>query len=246
MKIVLVIMLVVSTAFAAVSVFTSIHNLTDFKSAPKKLKNHLVTILVLSVILSGLYLAADFILAVQDKLPLSFVPAGFMLLFGLFLFYVCGVLRVFLRTENYASEEPVQQEDGSLYGELARKLDGIDISVGLKYSGGDLDSYKDVLRIFLAENEANRGELKVLAEENRQSEYASKVRMLKNKATNIGAGRLAFMAEEHEKAALRSHMDNVNNHLGALLSEYEYISGRIKEFLDEEDLKTTERKEDES
>ncbi|MBP5160315.1 MAG: Hpt domain-containing protein [Lachnospiraceae bacterium] len=232
MEIILVIMLVLSTAFAAVSVFISIHNLIEFKTAPKKLKNHLVALLVLAATISGLYLAADFIIADAALLPLSFVPAGFMLLFGLFMLYVCSVLRVFLRAEGISVAESEHLGEESEYGELARKLDGIDISAGLKYSGGDLSSYKDVLRIFLADSRSMRPELKSLAEENKQSEYASKVRALKKSATNIGAGRLAFMAEEHEKAALRSHMDNVNDHLPALLGEYDYITGRIKELLD--------------
>ncbi len=131
--------------------------------------------------------------------------------------------------EDGSASEGAKPEDAVLSEQEERCLqEGISVKQGLAYAGGNMDVYLDLMGMFVREQEAREEKLHSLLKEENMADYAVLVHALKSNARMLGAGQLADIAYEHEKAGRDGQLSYVQEHWEELSLEW----GRCRQSLE--------------
>ena len=116
--------------------------------------------------------------------------------------------------------DPKQNDSALTSQEQHYQEEGISIRQGLAYAGGNEDVYLDLVEMFVREQENREEKIRGLMEEENMADYTVLVHALKSNARMLGAGQLADIAYEHEKAGKDGRLAYVQDHWEELVSEW--------------------------
>jgi len=119
--------------------------------------------------------------------------------------------------------------------ESALHIDGINIAKGLMRSGGSMDVYTDILKVFHKDGKVKLAQLEKCLKDNDLSLYTTYVHAIKSASGNIGADKISGHAAMLEEAGLKRNLDFItkNNNvlmrgLNKLLADIEKVIGANK------------------
>ena len=118
--------------------------------------------------------------------------------------------------EETDKEENVSVEAGA----LSWQMEGIDVSVGMKYSGGDEDLYKEVLSDYMDTIEEKANVIEKAVEEGNLETYTIEVHSLKSTSKSIGAIELSELAKDLEASGKNSEWGPIIARTPAMLTMY--------------------------
>ena len=124
-----------------------------------------------------------------------------------------------------AEEEVNREENGNVSvpddtGSLIWKMEGIDVAVGMKYSGDDENLYKEVLSDYMDTIEEKASVIeRAVAEEDFET-YTIEVHSLKSTSKSIGAVELSELAKELESSGKNRERESIILKTPALLTKY--------------------------
>ena len=110
--------------------------------------------------------------------------------------------------------------------EYMYKIDGLDISQGLRHCGTP-DAYMATVQAFYETAASNIGELETYWNNGDLHSATVKVHALKSSAKVIGAGKLGTLAELLEKAGKENDAEVFGSSIAALLDDYRYLAGKL-------------------
>lgn len=108
---------------------------------------------------------------------------------------------------------------------------GISVESGLQYAQNDIDTYLDLVRMFIKDREKQETMDRFLAEQNMEN-YAIFVHGLKGNARTLGADWLADMAYAHERQSKAGDVEYVTTRWEELLSVWNNTLQGFQEFVD--------------
>lgn len=111
-------------------------------------------------------------------------------------------------------------------------IKGIDLDAAMRYHLGSAVDFRELLELYCIEGRRKTGLLRELFERKDYGRYAIEVHGLKSASANIGATKLAQMAQAHEEAANRGDEEFIGEGFPLLLSSYEKQIESIQAFLD--------------
>ena len=97
----------------------------------------------------------------------------------------------------------------------------IDIFLGLRYSAGDVEMYREFLRMFCDMSKEKTEKIQDCYEQENWEDYTVLVHALKSTSLSVGAGKLSESALELEKAGKEKQIDFIFENHDALLKLYE-------------------------
>lgn len=104
---------------------------------------------------------------------------------------------------------------------------GLNVELGLDYCAGDMDFYREMLRMFCAQGAEKRAEIASFYESGSWADYAVKIHALKSTSLTIGAEAFSAQAKELEQAGKAGDVDYIRAHHAPLMREYESLCARI-------------------
>jgi HPt (histidine-containing phosphotransfer) domain-containing protein len=117
----------------------------------------------------------------------------------------------------------------------AVSIEGLDTQRGIAMTGGTLESYWAVLRIYHRDAEGRLKTLEALEDRGVAPEglpaFATQVHALKSASASIGAAVLSAAAAELEAAGRRGDRDFIQKNLGAFCRSLGAVVGRVHEAL---------------
>ena len=138
-----------------------------------------------------------------------------------------------LRTHLGGFINPEKAVKSTTQYELGRLLPGINVQQGIQNSGGTLDVYLKVLRIFERSGLQQAQVLSKALKDDDLNTINIEAHSLKSVAANIGAARLRTASATLEAQAKSSNMEGVKLSMGPVLSELqkvvEFVSAALKE-----------------
>jgi CheY-like chemotaxis protein/HPt (histidine-containing phosphotransfer) domain-containing protein len=111
------------------------------------------------------------------------------------------------------------------------KIDGVDIESGVYFSGGKMEGYLEILKIYHKDGFEKIREIETSLESGDLGLYTVHVHALKSASANIGANALSEMAKELETAGERKDLDFINSATPKVLTELELLLKRITDAL---------------
>lgn len=125
-------------------------------------------------------------------------------------------------------QEPLPQIDCSdIYMADTFQNKPIDIDHGKNVCGGKEENYCRVLKIVKEDGEKIFPVIQQMYEESKWESYGKQMKVVKKAASNIGALRLAKMAEELGTAAIQSEIAVIYEHHEKMFEEYEKVMEQI-------------------
>ena len=124
-----------------------------------------------------------------------------------------------------AEEEIYNEEIGSVLvpgdtGSLSWKMEGIDVAVGMQYSGGDEDLYREVLSDYMDTIEEKASVIEKAVEEEDLETYTIEVHSLKSTSKSIGAMELSELAKDLESSGKNKEWGAIIARTPMLLTMY--------------------------
>jgi len=119
------------------------------------------------------------------------------------------------------SVKTVREEDKVI------RMDGIDVAMGLGFSGGDMKDYIEIVQVYYTSGLIKMEEIKKAYAKKDWKNYSIQVHSLKSMSMGIGAVKLSDMAKELEAAGKAEREDYIFAHNEETLVEYEKILGVI-------------------
>jgi len=157
-----------------------------------------------------------------------------------------SVLRRWMPSEKQ-TEIPVKPTDGGSADSeeyaLAANLEipEVDVTSGLRSSGGSAALYADVLLFFCLDADEKVMEIKRARETGDINLYITLVHGLKGAAFSIGADSFATLAGEMENAGKNGDISAINDNTDLMLSELRHLADNIRAALSERDEKVKPR-----
>jgi CheY-like chemotaxis protein len=111
------------------------------------------------------------------------------------------------------------------------KIDGVDTSLGFKYSNCSMECYLDILKCVCEEITCQENLLQEFYAKRDFKGYAIQVHGLKGVASSIGAIEFASIARLHESAAKKEDVDYIDANFVQLLNDYNGLVNSIKKAL---------------
>lgn len=134
------------------------------------------------------------------------------------------VLLKFLPESNITLRDRVTNEvDRETLYQMQEILVHIDVREGLKYCGGTVDQYEEILRIVLDKGENRKSLLKQMAENRDYENYIITIHSLKSSMASIGAKELSELAAMQEAAGKRGEYQFIHDTLEEVLLNYSII-----------------------
>ena len=124
-----------------------------------------------------------------------------------------------------AAALPEEGDSALPYAQLAEA--GVNTELGLDYCAGDVNFYRDMLRMFRAQGEEKRAEIAALYDSANWADYAVKVHALKSTSLTIGAEALSARAKELERAGKAGDTAYIRAHHAQLMRAYEELCEHI-------------------
>ncbi len=120
-----------------------------------------------------------------------------------------------------AYSPPSREEDKTI------RMEGIDVSMGLGFSGGDMKDYIEIVQVYYTSGLIKFKEIQKAYDKRDWKNYSIQVHSLKSMSMGIGAAGLSDMAKELEAAGKAEREDYIFKHNEEMLEEYEKILGVI-------------------
>ena len=114
-------------------------------------------------------------------------------------------------------------------------IEGLDVKIGVAISGGSVESYREILGVFLRDGLEKIKEITLCLETDNLPLYVTNVHALKSASGNIGAGELSEMAKELETAGNREDMTFIEEKTPKLLRALESLLNNIRTALNEDE-----------
>lgn len=114
---------------------------------------------------------------------------------------------------------------------LKETLTGMDVSLGLKNCGGNLENYLNVLKINYTYGNKHLEELRDMLSQKDYQNYTIKIHSMKSTTLSIGAVITSNMAREQEKAGRDGDYDYIEQNFEPFQKEYEAQLRKIEEVL---------------
>ena len=136
------------------------------------------------------------------------------------------VLRKWLPKDKVISNRDMDEETdkeetvGVEASALSWQMEGIDVSVGMKYSGNDEDLYREVLSDYMDTIEEKANVIEKAVEEGDLETYTIEVHSLKSTSKSIGAMELSELAKDLESNGKNSEWGPIIARTPALLTMY--------------------------
>ncbi|MCI8522036.1 MAG: hypothetical protein HFI62_02380 [Lachnospiraceae bacterium] len=108
---------------------------------------------------------------------------------------------------------------------------GFDVEAGIELCAGDEELYLEVLEEALEEGEEKIPLIKSLYERRDYEHYLVEVHGLKNAMRSIGANHLSETAKTQEFAVKEQAYEKIDEHVEALLLEYQDVVDALRELL---------------
>ena len=118
------------------------------------------------------------------------------------------------------------EDEDSTLPEWLRKIDGLDISVGLRHCGTE-ETYLETLGIYAGSVSANAEEIERFSREGDMGGVITKVHALKSTSRAIGAAALGDFAERLELAGKAGDTQQMLGGLDELLMRYRALGGQL-------------------
>lgn len=106
-----------------------------------------------------------------------------------------------------------------------------DAEKGVFYAGGDAETYKEILSLYVCKGPEKRDYIKQLYEEKSWKDYVIEVHALKSSSLTVGSPKLSEMAKELELAGKAGNYSLIEEKNAALLEMYTQVIEIGKEYL---------------
>ena len=103
------------------------------------------------------------------------------------------------------------------------RMEGIDVAMGLGFSGGDMKDYIEIVQVYYTSGLIKMEEIRKAYGKKDWKNYSIQVHSLKSMSMGIGAVRLSDMAKELEAAGKAEREEYIFAHTEETLAEYEKI-----------------------
>ena len=124
-------------------------------------------------------------------------------------------------SNRYSEEEEPKEETVRDTGEsLSWRMEGIDVAVGMKYSGGDENLYREILSDYMDSIEEKADVIEKAVEEGDLETYTIEVHSLKSTSKSIGAVELSELALDLESCGKNSEWGPIIARTPSLLEMY--------------------------
>lgn len=127
-----------------------------------------------------------------------------------------------LEVEESAWIEPKQKQ---------RKMASIDIAIGLEYTGGNEELYREILEITYQDGARKIKEFNHALVEGNMKDYTIQAHALKSVAANIGAMELSETAKLHEFAGKEQNRTYIEETAPLLIKQYQDMLNEIEKYL---------------
>jgi CheY-like chemotaxis protein/HPt (histidine-containing phosphotransfer) domain-containing protein/anti-sigma regulatory factor (Ser/Thr protein kinase) len=134
--------------------------------------------------------------------------------------------------DDTVSQEKRSPEDQGFWDKIG-KIDDLSCSIGLERVSGQVEIYKDTLKLFSKETRKYIMVLTELLDANDMHNFTIQAHSIKSSLANVGAMSLSAKAYELESAALRRDIDFCTSHLRSFLVELNDLSVKLTEAFSE-------------
>ncbi len=104
---------------------------------------------------------------------------------------------------------------------------------GLVYTGGDMDTYLDILKVFVGKEEGKKEYIDKLYQSQDWKNYVIEVHALKSSSLSIGATDLSELAKKLEHAGKAGDYQTITEEHEAFLQQYEKVTREADKYLHE-------------
>ena len=136
-------------------------------------------------------------------------------------------------TTSTMAKNNKQQETAPAKEEKSNDAVLIDYKKGLAYSGGDEETYLEVLEVYYASGKKYKEELKNCFVNQDWETYTVKIHALKSSSLSVGAENLSNQAKEMELAGKVGKYDIIRNQHESAMALYEKVVAEIEKYLQE-------------
>ena len=133
-------------------------------------------------------------------------------------------------TESFASDRRGRKSEAHPNAASAGN-EIFDVETGVFYTGGDVETYEEILEIYIRKGPEKLACIKRLYEEKSWSDYVIEVHALKSSSLTIGSAKLSQMAKELELAGKTGDYSRIEKNNAALLEMYERVIEAGKEYM---------------
>ncbi|MCM1578740.1 MAG: ATP-binding protein [Ruminococcus sp.] len=141
--------------------------------------------------------------------------------------------------ENFANDRR-ESKGGNVQKDAQEKNDIFDIQTGLFYTGGDMETYEEILEIYVRKAPEKLAYINKLFGEKAWKDYIIEVHALKSSSLSIGSAKLSEMAKELELAGKAGDYTLIEKKNKAMLQMYERVTEAGKEYLEKNRPAVTE------
>ncbi len=107
-----------------------------------------------------------------------------------------------------------------------------DVQTGIFYTGGDRETYEEILEIYVRKSAEKLEYIKRLYDEKAWKDYIIEVHALKSSSLSIGSSKLSEMAKELELAGKAGDYSVIEKKNSAMLDMYSQVAAAGREYLD--------------
>jgi len=132
------------------------------------------------------------------------------------------------RTENGIGFDNCSEEDRDFWNKV-NGIEGLSCKIGLERVSGQIEIYKDTLKLFAKETQKCTGALNEFLSANDLYNFTIYAHSMKSSLANVGAMELSAKAHELESAASNGNVDFCAMRLGPFLEALNELSEKIKE-----------------
>lgn len=177
---------------------------------------------------SGLndYLAKPIELSALDRILKAWLPKELM--------------KPYTGDETYVNDRRGGKNSASQDAPSANKDAIFDVQTGVFYTGGDMETYKEILEIFVRKGPEKLEYIKKLYDEKAWKEYVIDVHALKSSSLSIGSTRLSEMAKELELAGKAGDYAIIEKKNSSMLEMYARVIEAGKEYISQNRLAAKE------
>jgi len=134
--------------------------------------------------------------------------------------------------ENTDSSEDRSPEDQKFWDKISG-IDGLSCNIGLERVSGQVEIYKDTLKLFTKETPKYITVLAELLAANDMHNFTIRAHSIKSSLANVGAMSISAKAYELESAGLRKDIEFCASHLQSFSKELEDLSAKLTEAFSE-------------
>ena len=132
---------------------------------------------------------------------------------------------------QYLPNELIEYEDEQNEVQVDEELLVIDESVGLSYSAGSKEIYKEILAAFLEQSTEYLVELEEVYKREDWAQYGIITHAIKTNSLNIGASKFSEMSLRHEQAGKNSEVEFIKNEYAHYILALKMLNDKVENML---------------